>query len=58
MPAKMLAAAVPKEEPLTLNGTLDHFTLIHHQLLQMRNAWAISQVRSLLICRVATALNA
>ncbi len=44
VPAKMLAAAVPKEEPLTLNGTLDHFTLIHHQLLQMRNAWAISQV--------------
>ena len=47
VPAKMLAAAVPKEEPLTLNGTLDHFQLIHHQLLQMRNAWAIAQVSPL-----------
>jgi hypothetical protein len=47
VPAKMLAAAVPTEMPLTLNGTQDHFRLIHHQLLQMRNAWAIAQVLEL-----------
>lgn len=44
VPAKMLAAAVPKQLPLLRNGTLGHFRLIHHQLLQMRNAWAIAQV--------------
>ena len=44
VPAAMLAAAVPKEMPLTLNGTQDHFRLMHHQLLQMRSAWAIAQV--------------
>ena len=36
VPAEMLAAAVPTEEPLTLNGTLGHLRLIH-QLLQMRD---------------------
>ena len=45
VPAKMLAAAVPKEDPLLRNGTIPHFRLMHHQLLQFRNAWAIAQVR-------------
>ena len=55
VPAKMLAAAVPTEMPLTLNGTQDHFRLIHHQLLQMRNAWAIAQVLQLRPTQVQTA---
>ena len=44
VPATMLAKAVPTQLPLLRNGTLGHFRVMHHQLLQLRNAWAIAQV--------------
>jgi len=44
VPPAMLAAAIPTVSPLLRNMTVPHFELMHHQMLQFRNAWAIAQV--------------